>query len=122
MSAVAIVGVGQLSFLFGMRQWSMSIAVTERTSQLLDEELMAITGGLPGIEHLERPEYADRIALVRQERRRRTRTSSGWRARRNRSDRAPVNPFRRCAASRCGWRPGIFSRCWESRAAANRLC
>lgn len=69
-AVVLIVGAGQLSFLCGMRQWSTSIAVTERTSQLLDEELMTITGGLPGVEHLERPEYADRIALVRQERRR----------------------------------------------------
>nr|MDQ3641146.1 ATP-binding cassette domain-containing protein [Actinomycetota bacterium] len=69
-AAVLIAGVGQLSQLFGLRQWTTSIRVTERTSQLLDEELMAVTGGIPGIEHHERPEYADRIALVRQERRR----------------------------------------------------
>lgn len=69
-ASVLIVGVGQLSHLFGHWQWSLSTAVTEKTSQLLDEELMAITGGLPGIEHHERPEFADRIALVRQERRR----------------------------------------------------
>ncbi len=69
-AAVLIVGVGQLTYLFGMRQWSASITVTERTAQLLDEELMTIAGGLPGIEHHERPEYADRIALVREDRRR----------------------------------------------------
>lgn len=69
-AAILIVGVGQLSQLFGLRQWTTSIRVTERTSQLLDEELMAVTGGIPGIEHHERPDYADRIALVRQERRR----------------------------------------------------
>lgn len=69
-AAFVIVGVGQLTYVFGLRQWSASIAVTERTSQLLDETLMTIAGGLPGVEHHERPEYADRIALVRQERRR----------------------------------------------------
>lgn len=70
LAAVLIVGVGQLTYVFGMRQWSTSITVTERTSQRLDEQLMSIAGDLPGIEHHERPEYADHIALLRQERRR----------------------------------------------------
>lgn len=70
LAAVLVVGAGQLSYLFGWRQWNCSLTVTEKTSQLLDEELMAISGGLPGIEHHERPEYTDRIALVREERRR----------------------------------------------------
>ena len=69
-AALLVVVVGQFTHVLGLRQWSTSIVVTERTGQLLDERLMAITGGLPGIEHHERPDYADRIGLVRQERRR----------------------------------------------------
>jgi len=69
-AAFLIVIVGQLSHGFGLWQWNRTLTVTERTAQALDEELMTISGALPGIEHHERPEYADRIALVRQERRR----------------------------------------------------
>ena len=69
-AALLIVVLGQLSFLCGWKQWDYSVTVTEKTAQRLDEQLMEISGGLPGIEHHERPAYADRITQVRQERRR----------------------------------------------------
>lgn len=68
--AVLIAGLGYLSSLMGWRQFEGMAIVQEKTARLLDEQLMALTGGIPGIEHYERPEYADHVALVREERRR----------------------------------------------------
>jgi ATP-binding cassette subfamily B protein len=69
-AAIVMVGVGELVVLVSMAQWASSLTVTERTAQLLDEELMAMAGSLPGVEHHERPEFADRLSLLRRERRR----------------------------------------------------
>ncbi|HEY7293906.1 MAG TPA: ABC transporter ATP-binding protein [Dehalococcoidia bacterium] len=43
--------------------------VQEKAQLLLDQHLMALAGGVPGIEHHERPDYADQMALLRNERR-----------------------------------------------------
>ena len=37
----------------------------ERTSQAVEQRLMAVSSAAPGLEHLERPEYADKVKLVR---------------------------------------------------------
>ena len=43
--------------------------VMERSSHAIDQELMRLAGGAPGLEHMERPDYADRIELLRGSRR-----------------------------------------------------
>ena len=37
----------------------------ERISQAVERRLMAVAGAAPGLEHLERPEFADKVKLVR---------------------------------------------------------
>ncbi|MDQ6727684.1 MAG: hypothetical protein M3066_16180 [Actinomycetota bacterium] len=37
----------------------------DRTSQAVEQKLMGIASSAAGLEHLERPEYADRVKLVR---------------------------------------------------------
>ena len=37
----------------------------ERTTQAVEQRLMAVSSLAPGLEHLERPEYADKVKLVR---------------------------------------------------------
>ncbi len=37
----------------------------ERTSQAVEQKLMAVSSSAAGLEHLERPEYADKVKLVR---------------------------------------------------------
>ncbi|MDQ3898440.1 MAG: ABC transporter ATP-binding protein/permease [Actinomycetota bacterium] len=37
----------------------------ERTSQAVEQRLMAVSSSAPGLEHLERPEFADKVKLVR---------------------------------------------------------
>ncbi|HWB70823.1 MAG TPA: ABC transporter ATP-binding protein [Egibacteraceae bacterium] len=37
----------------------------ERMSQAVEQRLMAVSAAAPGLEHLERPEFADRVKLVR---------------------------------------------------------
>ncbi|MGH9263955.1 MAG: ABC transporter ATP-binding protein [Acidimicrobiales bacterium] len=37
----------------------------EQTSQAVEQRLMAVSSSAPGLEHLERPEYADKVKLVR---------------------------------------------------------
>ena len=37
----------------------------ERISQKLEQRLMAISAAAPGLEHLERPDFADKVKLVR---------------------------------------------------------
>jgi ATP-binding cassette subfamily B protein len=46
-----------------------SIKHQEKVQLLLDRRLMALAGGVPGLEHHERPDYADTLALLRSERR-----------------------------------------------------
>ena len=43
--------------------------VMERASHAIDQELMRLAGGAPGLEHMERPDYADRVELLRNSRR-----------------------------------------------------
>lgn len=37
----------------------------ERTSQAMEQRLMSVSAAAPGLEHLERPEFADKVKLVR---------------------------------------------------------
>ena len=42
------------------------IRLTEEVGFVLDREIAALTAGLPGLEHHERPDYQDRLELLRQ--------------------------------------------------------
>ena len=46
----------------------MRIRLRENTAMYLDAHLMDLTAGIPGLEHHERPEYQDRVALVHDDR------------------------------------------------------
>lgn len=48
--------------------WKIRVVLQERTSLLIDRKIVEITAGLPGIEHHESPEYANRLSLLRQQR------------------------------------------------------
>lgn len=50
------------------RFFYLSREVEDRTGLLVDQRLMALTTGIPGIEHHERPDYADQVELLRSER------------------------------------------------------
>ncbi len=55
-------GNALLNRLLMLLQFDMA----ERISQSLDQRLMSISVGAPGIEHLEHPEFADKMKLVRE--------------------------------------------------------
>jgi ATP-binding cassette subfamily B protein len=61
-ACLAIVGVTNLLRV----NWTT--VLREKTALLLDEQLIELSAGLPGIEHHENPEYIDRIELIREER------------------------------------------------------
>ena len=70
--ALLAAGVTALTYALGLvasrANLRLGVAVTERAGLLIDTRLMALTGGLPTIEHHERPRYADELTLIRQER------------------------------------------------------
>ncbi len=55
--------------IFGQGYVNSSIQVEEKATHLLDKRLMAITSGLFGLEHHERPDYVDELGLLRGDRR-----------------------------------------------------
>ncbi|MBI3973297.1 MAG: hypothetical protein HY332_18660 [Chloroflexi bacterium] len=50
------------------RLFYLSREVEERASLLIDQRLMALTTGIPGVEHHERPEFTDQVELLRAQR------------------------------------------------------
>ncbi len=58
---LALVGAGALIEDFTSLLQS---DLAERTSQAVEQELMAVSSSAAGLEHLERPEYADKVKLV----------------------------------------------------------
>ncbi|HEX2035140.1 MAG TPA: ABC transporter ATP-binding protein, partial [Chloroflexota bacterium] len=66
-AGIALAGVGQR---FGAQlTLDGSIRQQEKTQLLLDQHLMSLAGGAPGLEHHERPDYADHLAMLRNDRR-----------------------------------------------------
>ncbi len=51
-----------------MRMHFLAREVEERAGLVVDQRLIALTAGIPGIEHHERPEYAKQVELLRGER------------------------------------------------------
>lgn len=68
-AAAVIAGLGYLGTAVARNQFHRATRNIEETTRLLDEELMAVTAGVPGIAHHELPEHADRISQVVEERR-----------------------------------------------------
>jgi ATP-binding cassette subfamily B protein len=60
----AAVTVGGLWYFNNLRQF-LRLTLNERTVHHLDQRIQAFVGGLDGIEHLERPDYLDRLATLR---------------------------------------------------------
>ncbi len=64
--AAVVGGVG--AGLLGSAGRAMSdteLVVTNQVGLIIDRRTLELTAGMPGIEHLERPEYLDQIALIR---------------------------------------------------------
>jgi ATP-binding cassette, subfamily B, bacterial len=67
--AVALAGVlmavneGAVTTTFALR-----MRLREKTSHLLDRRIVELTAAIPGLEHFERPEYADKIQVLRDNR------------------------------------------------------
>jgi ATP-binding cassette subfamily B protein len=64
-----VVLAGGIVAYFGCRILSSAVqsAMEDRVEGSLNRELLAITTGIPGLEHHERPDVADRLAVVREE-------------------------------------------------------
>ena len=67
---VAIFGIIQLwGNASAAVNFPMRMRVMERAAHAVDQELMRLAGGAYGLEHFERPEYADKVELLRGARR-----------------------------------------------------
>jgi ATP-binding cassette subfamily B protein len=64
-----VVLAGGIVAYFGCRILSSAVqsAMEDRVEGSLNRELLAITTGIPGLEHHERPDVADRLAVIREE-------------------------------------------------------
>jgi len=63
-----ILGLIGLTRLFTWASLNVRVRLRENTQVYLDAHLMALTAGIPGMEHHERPDYLDNVERVRSER------------------------------------------------------
>ncbi len=68
MAILAVVASLTVQHLFVVVISKLRFTLQERTSLRFERELLAMVAGLPGIEHHERPEYLDRIEMLRAQR------------------------------------------------------
>jgi ATP-binding cassette subfamily B protein len=68
LAALAVALSNSLLTFAGWITVNASQALRERTGLLLDERAVGLALGLPGVEHYERPEYLDRLTLLREDR------------------------------------------------------
>jgi ATP-binding cassette, subfamily B, bacterial len=66
--ALLVVGISALARLITWASMNVRMRLRENTQVYVDARLMALTAGIPGIEHHERPEYLDKVELIRSER------------------------------------------------------
>jgi ATP-binding cassette, subfamily B, bacterial len=66
--AITVVGLSALHRVMTWASFNVRMRLRENTQVYLDARLMALTAGIPGLEHHERPEYLDKVELVRSER------------------------------------------------------
>ncbi|HEX2033383.1 MAG TPA: ABC transporter ATP-binding protein [Chloroflexota bacterium] len=67
-AAVVAATGGAVTLLCGLTYVRLVIRTEEQAGQLIDRRLMAMTGGIPGLEHHELPAFADEVALLRSKR------------------------------------------------------
>src|SRR5689334_5701322 len=65
---LVVLGLTAASRLMGWASLNVRMRLRENTQVYLDSYLMQLTAGIPGIEHHERPDYLDRVEMVRNER------------------------------------------------------
>jgi ATP-binding cassette subfamily B protein len=66
--AAALAVVSLVGRLMTWASFNVRMRLRENTQLHLDTHLMALTAGIPGLEHHERPDYLDKVELVRSER------------------------------------------------------
>jgi ATP-binding cassette subfamily B protein len=66
--ALLTAGLAALGRLVTWISLNVRMRLRENTQLHLDARLMALTAGIPGLEHHERPDYLDKVELVRSER------------------------------------------------------
>ena len=65
---VVVVGLGVVNRLMAWASLNIRMRLRENTQLYLDTHLMSLTAGIPGLEHHERPDYLDKVELLRAER------------------------------------------------------
>lgn len=67
-AGVAVLAFIELTSYFGgVVRFPLDMRLRERTAHHLDRRMMALTSRLRGLEHFERPEYADKLSLLREQ-------------------------------------------------------
>jgi ATP-binding cassette subfamily B protein len=66
--AVLIAAIAALGRVMAWASMNVRMRLRENTQLHLDARLMALLAGIPGLEHHERPEYLDKVELVRSQR------------------------------------------------------
>ena len=68
LGVAVIAGITALGRVFAWASLNVRMRLRENTQLHVDARLMALTAGIPGLEHHERPDYLDKVELVRSER------------------------------------------------------
>ncbi|HUP87382.1 MAG TPA: ABC transporter ATP-binding protein [Acidimicrobiales bacterium] len=68
-AVVLLAVVGIASMTASLVRLDLRFRMEESTALLIDRDLVALTTGMPGLEHHERPEHLDRMELLRAQRR-----------------------------------------------------
>jgi ATP-binding cassette subfamily B protein len=77
-AAAAALGVMlAAAFAAGLLVFTIGVALQERTDLLVDQRLVELTASIPTVEHHERPEYLDRLEVLRRNRMELTSTVRG---------------------------------------------
>jgi ATP-binding cassette, subfamily B, bacterial len=63
--AFTVAAVGAFSLAASLTRLDLRFRMEEATALLIDRELIALSAGIPGLEHHERPEHLDRLELLR---------------------------------------------------------
>ncbi len=68
MIALAFGVTSALGFIAAWTSFTLSVTLQDKTGLLIDQHLIELTAGLPGLEHHERPEYLDEMEMLRSQR------------------------------------------------------
>jgi len=67
-AAAVLAGCGALGLINGLYYLGLLFSVAEKAGAAVDRRLIELMARIPGLEHHERPDYLDRLALLREER------------------------------------------------------